>query len=66
MFEWVGKTIMNLFYKNLEPHLKKKVAHHFFSTNSQPDFDSNKLSKIIYRQGLNILSRIIQIYVQFF
>jgi hypothetical protein len=36
MFEWLAKTIMNIFYKNLEPHLKKKFAHHFFSTNSNP------------------------------
>ena len=57
---------MNLFYKNLEPHLKKKSCTSFFSTNSHPDFDSNKLSKLINRQGLNILSRIIQIYEQLF
>jgi hypothetical protein len=37
MFVSIAKTIMNLFYKNLEPHLEKKVAHHFFSTNSNPD-----------------------------
>jgi hypothetical protein len=30
MFEWVAKTIMNLFYKNLEPHFKKKL-HIIFS-----------------------------------
>jgi hypothetical protein len=28
MFEWVAKTIMNLFYKNVEPY--------FFSTKSNP------------------------------
>jgi hypothetical protein len=30
MFVWIAKTIMNLFYKNLETHLKKKL-HIIFS-----------------------------------
>jgi hypothetical protein len=33
---------MNIFYKKLEQQFLKKVAHYFFSTNSNPGYKATK------------------------